>query len=109
MEPCLLLLLQVKPMHGYELARALGEFAMEQSDASLVYRMLREMERGGLIESQWETDVSFGPARRVYRPTLLGNATLADWVAQLRRTDQELHHFLGFYDQHVQRGKGGFD
>jgi len=108
MEPCLLLLLHIKPRHGYELAQALAEFGMNQINASLVYRMLRDMERGGLIESQWQTEVSSGPARRIYRLTRGGNAALADWVAQLRETDQVLHHFLGFYHEHMQEGDGEF-
>ena len=108
MEPCLLLLLHIKPRHGYELARALSEFGMDRTDASLVYRMLRDMERAGLIESQWQTEVSFGPARRIYRLTRPGNAALGDWVAQLHETDQVLHHFLALYDRHMQQGDGDF-
>jgi len=108
MEPCLLLLLHVKPGHGYELAQALAEFGMDHINASLVYRMLRDMEGGGLIESQWQTDVSSGPARRIYRLTRVGNAILANWVAQLGETDQVLHHFLSFYHRHMQDEDGEF-
>jgi len=108
MEPCLLLLLHIKPRHGYELAQALAEFDMGHIDASLVYRMLRDMERGGLIESQWQTDVSSGPARRIYRLMPVGDAALAGWVAQLRETDRGLHHFLGLYSRHMQEDNGEF-
>ena len=107
-EPCLLLLLHVNPSHGYELAQGLAEFGMERIDASLVYRMLRHMERGGLIASQWQTDVGSGPARRVYRLAPVGHATLAAWVAELRETDRVLHHFLGFFDEHMREGDGDF-
>jgi len=61
-----------------------------------------------LIESQWQTDVSSGPARRIYRLTRVGNAVLANWVAQLGETDQVLHHFLSFYHRHMQEEAGEF-
>jgi len=102
------MLLHVSPSHGYELAQALARFGMDGVDASLVYRMLRQMELGGLIASEWQTDVSSGPARRIYRVTALGDATLADWVAQLRETDQVLHRFFGFYDRHLREGDSEF-
>ena len=102
------MLLHVRPSHGYELAQGLAQFGMDQVDASLAYRMLRDMEHGGLIESQWQTEVSSGPARRIYHVTRLGDASLADWVSQLRETDQVLHRFLDFYDQHMRQGDGDF-
>lgn len=101
------MLLHVRPSHGYELAQALAQFGMDQVDASLVYRLLRQMEREGLIASEWQTDVSSGPARRVYHLTSLGESHLAGWAAQLRETDQVLHRFLGFYDRQMEEGEGG--
>jgi len=108
MEPCLLMLLHVRPRHGYELAQDLAAFGMGQVHASLVYRMLRDMESEGLVASQWQTDVSSGPARRIYRVTALGDGSLGEWVAQLRETDQALHRFLALYDRHMGEGEGDF-
>jgi len=62
-----------------------------------VYPMLRRFERGGLVESTWETpDEAFGnrrPQRRNYRLTEAGRAALA----QARQR----------YDQHVAVFGGG--
>ena len=72
------------------------------------YRMLRGMEGAGLIESWWDTEVSSGPARRIYQLTPRGDAALADWVSQLSETDQVLHRFLDRYDKHMREGEGEF-
>lgn len=108
MEPCLLLLLHRHPTHGYDLTQALADFGMENLDGSTVYRMLHAMEGAGLIESRWDTDVSSGPARRIYQLTPHGDASLADWVGQLGETDQVLHRFLDRYDKHMREGEGEF-
>lgn len=108
MEPCLLLLLHRRPSHGYDLTQGLTDFGMDDTDGSIVYRMLREMESAGLIQSHWDTGVSSGPARRIYRLTSLGDASLAEWVRQLGETDRGLHRFLDRYDQHMREGVGDF-
>jgi len=97
MEPCLLLLLRRGPSHGYDLAQGLAELGLPGVDPSLAYRLLRQMEEAGLVHSEWDTRVSSGPARRVYRLTPDGDALLADWVAELEGTDRVLHGFLAAY------------
>lgn len=99
MEPCLLLLLDRGPSHGYDLAQGLAELGLPGVDPSLVYRLLREMEETSLVESQWDTEVSSGPARRVYQLTSDGSALLAEWVAELRETDRVLHGFIAAYEE----------
>ncbi len=103
LEPCLLLLLQKGPSHGYELVSALQPFGMDDISPGPVYRTLRELEAAGLIQSEWDTESSAGPARRVYHLTGDGHRQLAGWVESLRETDSVLHHFLSTYDQ-VQKG-----
>lgn len=99
LEPCLLLLLRSGRSHGYELAQSLAPFGFEQIDASLVYRMLREMEGAGWVQSAWDPTVAAGPARRVYHLTPEGEHHLSVWAGDLRQTDGVLHHFLDTYEQ----------
>jgi predicted Fe-Mo cluster-binding NifX family protein/DNA-binding PadR family transcriptional regulator len=101
LEPSLLLLLHLNNSYGYDLATALGTFGLGGVDSSLVYRMLRDLETAGLVDSEWESTTSVGPARRMYRITVLGESQLDDWVSDLRNTDRVLHYFLQVYDCHM--------
>ncbi len=76
LEPCLLLLLRGDASHGYNLLEALGQFGFAPGsvDASVVYRVLREMEESGWVSSCWDTAGS-GPPRRVYTVTADGSDT----------------------------------
>ncbi|GAB4545119.1 MAG: helix-turn-helix transcriptional regulator [Anaerolineae bacterium] len=104
LEPCLLLLLHQRPSHGYELVGALEPFGLGDIAPGPVYRTLRELEAAGLIQSEWDTESSGGPARRVYRLTQDGHHHLAGWVESLRETDSMLHRFLTAYDRQVSKG-----
>jgi DNA-binding PadR family transcriptional regulator len=55
------------------------EFGFEPINPGSVYRTLRQMEKEGLCESEWETSHSSnngGPPRRVYKITDEGEAYL---------------------------------
>jgi len=108
LEPVLLLLLHQGANHGYELVSALAPFGLGDMASGPVYRTLREMEAAGLVQSEWDTASSGGPARRVYRLTRAGHQYLADWAEYLRETDSVLHHFLTHYDRHMKEGKGEY-
>ena len=105
LQPCLLVMLHRGEAHGYSLLNGLDEFgfAPGQKDPSLVYRALREMEDLGLVISAWDADSSLGPQRRVYRITSQGEEYLAGWVADPRRTRQEIDALLNAYEQVVQK------
>jgi poly-beta-hydroxybutyrate-responsive repressor len=94
--------------HGYELVSALGPFGLGDIASGPVYRTLRELETAGLVQSEWDTQSSAGPARRVYRLTEAGHRHLADWVDSLRETDGMLHRFLAAYDQHMKESTGEY-
>ena len=96
LEPCLLILLQEGPRHGYDLIAALARFGLEPGllDSGLVYRALRQMEEAAWISSTWEIATS-GPARRVYSLTPAGRQALAAWREELGRTHDVLHKLLG--------------
>ena len=106
MEPVLLLLLYQDASHGYDLVSSLEPFGLGDVAPGPVYRTLRGLETAGLVESEWDTESSAGPARRVYRLTEAGRRYLVDWVEELRETDSALHHFLAAYDRHVKEGRG---
>ena len=103
-EPCLLLLLHCREVHGYDLVEGLHSFGFEQSagGSSTVYRVLRELEQREFVTSRWDTANS-GPARRLYRLTARGDAYLASWAEDLRETDRVLHSFLSNYDRHMEQ------
>lgn len=109
LEPCLLLLLHCDEVHGYELLDNLNPFGFEQNpvDLSTVYRLLRNLEDGGLVVSRWDTS-NPGPARRVYRLTEEGDRYLAWWVEDLRETERVLESFLTTYETHMEGHRGEF-
>lgn len=98
LEPCLLLLLREDATHGYSLLESLHQFGYAQGtvDASVVYRILREMEDSGWVTSQWDTTGS-GPSRRVYSVTQDGEEYLAAWISDLRCTRDEIDQFVETY------------
>ena len=103
LQPCLLLLLTRDEAHGYSLIDGLDEFGFERQrfDPSLVYRALREMEDNDWVTSRWDDD-SQGPRRRVYQILPQGEALLAEWIADLRRTRAEIDRLLASYKEEVQ-------
>ncbi|MFZ5918681.1 MAG: helix-turn-helix transcriptional regulator [Chloroflexota bacterium] len=99
----MLLLVHCREVHGYELVDGLKPFGFEQNpvDTSTIYRLLRDLEDRGFVNSRWDTS-NPGPARRVYRTTEEGDRYLNWWVGDLRETDRVLHHFLDTYDSHME-------
>jgi PadR family transcriptional regulator, regulatory protein PadR len=97
-----LLLLRDSPAHGYELLEALPELMPgERVDMGNLYRILRSLEREGLVASDWD-DLSPGPAKRVYAITQSGRTVLGQWVAAFRKAQQQIEAFINRYEQ--QRG-----
>jgi PadR family transcriptional regulator PadR len=103
LQPCLLLMLHRGDAHGYSLLNGLDEFGLnpDAHDPSMIYRVLRDMEDLGWIES-YEGEESQGPQRRVYRLTQEGNRHLAIWVDDLRRAKREIDLLLQAYERDVQ-------
>ena len=98
LQPRILLLLQQKQAHGYELMERLAETAdMPGADPGLLYRTLRQMEADGLLRSVWDTEGQ-GPARRLYEVTPEGIDALHAWAARIRQVRQRLGEFLTQYN-----------
>ena len=94
LRPVVMLLLAEEPMHGYELMGRLKEFGIGQGgmDPSLLYRLLRVLERAGLAESSLD-DSGSGPARKVYNLTPEGIEVLDMWAANLDEVSDLLNKF----------------
>lgn len=97
MRACILLLLDERPAHGYELIDRLKPFGFERDDPSRIYRALRWLEGAGFVRPNWETPAA-GPARRVYDLTPAGRQALELSASGLRERSQVLDEHLGRYD-----------
>ena len=98
-EPALLLLLSERPAHGYELVEALERLTSgERVHMGNLYRVLRTLEREGLVASRWDADAP-GAAKRVYELTDEGRRLLEAWAAALGRARDRIDVFLTRYEQ----------
>ncbi|NLI08669.1 MAG: hypothetical protein GX457_16515 [Thermotogaceae bacterium] len=86
LEPALLILLKEQPRHGYTLLGDIETLGMTTIHPSVVYRTLREMEGLEWIQSDWDTDQTQGPPRRIYRLTGQGEEALQNWRYELGKT-----------------------
>ncbi|WP_295638708.1 helix-turn-helix transcriptional regulator [uncultured Mailhella sp.] len=94
-QPVLLALLAKEPMHGYALVQKLEEtglFAEQPPDMTGCYRMLRDMEKNGVLETK--PDRGDGPARRKYAVTALGRRCLNRWISSLAGNRDHLDRVL---------------
>lgn len=96
LRPCALLLLAEAPSHGYDLLSQLGGLGLGSTDPGGLYRLLRGMERDGLVASSWETSAA-GPARRIYEITEDGVEWLHAWAGALAESRRLVGVFLGRY------------
>jgi PadR family transcriptional regulator PadR len=96
--PYVLLAVSLQRAHGYlieEYLRSVGFFSLEMST---LYRTLRQLEKDGLLQSNWEPGPT-GPARRVYSLTDVGRTWLDQWAGTLDTYRQMLDQFFGLYGQ----------
>lgn len=95
LQACLLLLLRERSAHGYDLLDRLQPLR-KGTDRSGVYRLLRELEHEGLVESLWHAS-DVGPPRRIYCLTPKGVANLAWQSDAVAGAHDELNAFLKRY------------
>jgi len=96
LQPFLLLALEQWESHGYELIRRMTAFGFEALDRGSVYRVLRQLEKDGLVSSGWDTSKE-GPARRLYSLTDAGRDYLNMWASALRGYQSMLDQFFTLY------------
>ena len=94
--PLLLMSLRQWNSYGYELMEKMAVFWDEAINPGTVYRMLRQMEKNGVIESTWETSEN-GPARRMYSITGAGVEYLDLSIASLEQCHRNMDAFLRLY------------
>ena len=99
-EPAVLLLLEERSAHGYDLLERVRELSGEPIDMGNLYRVLRALEEDGLVRSEWQAEGP-GPARRSYEITDAGGRLLATWAESLRAT----HGRIGAFLERYERGK----
>ena len=100
LRPCLLLLLREQPAHGYQLLERLRSLGFAREDPGGLYRMLRRLERDGLVRSAWERSEE-GPDRRIYELTRRGTEELHRHAKGLARSRDVLDVFLSRYGEFV--------
>ena len=105
-EPFILLVLHQGRSYGYEIRSRLEGFGFRRAarEPGVVYRLLRNLEEAGLIESEWDV-AGTGPARRYYRLTDLGRAQLQRGAEHLERQARRIQQFFEAYRQ--ARPEGG--
>ena len=70
----------------------------ERIDMGNLYRILRSLEREGLVDSTWQ-EAAPGPAKRTYVITQSGRRVLAQWVEAFRKIEQQIAAFSERYEQ----------
>ncbi|HUZ76841.1 MAG TPA: PadR family transcriptional regulator [Chloroflexota bacterium] len=97
-EAIVLLMLAQGRSYGYEIRRRLEEFAYEpaDSDAGALYRLLRELEGGSYIASEWNVEGT-GPARRYYSLTPAGRERLQRDAERMATLQLRIEHFFTAY------------
>ena len=96
-EPAVLLVLRDRPGHGYELLEQLQTLMPEERiDMGNLYRILRSLEREGLVASTWDERAP-GPAKRIYVLTPSGRRVLGQWVEAFKKIEQQIAAFSERY------------
>jgi DNA-binding PadR family transcriptional regulator len=85
-----------KPMHGYELKRALSPAlpAERRVNDGVLYPLLKRMEADGLISGRVERREG-APDRRVFHPTAAGRRAFDDWLSsEVEEEDEVTYDFM---------------
>ncbi len=100
LEPAILAALAAEPAHGYDLRKAVEEMTqgLVVLDPGGTYRVLRQLEKDGFVESRW-ADGEFGPQRRTYKMTKEGRELLASWRTDLDRRQHAFNSVIEMIDR----------
>ncbi|MGC4045477.1 MAG: PadR family transcriptional regulator [Armatimonas sp.] len=93
----ILAVLEAGPAHGYAIAREIDrrcEGGIVLRDGAL-YPALRTLEDDGLVASEWQSEESGGPPRRVYRLTEEGKSEAARRITLWRSYTKNVERILG--------------
>jgi PadR family transcriptional regulator, regulatory protein PadR len=104
LQPRLLLKLAQNPAHGYELMDALSQNEDAGPDPGNLYRILRNLEDEGLVQSSWDTN-NPGPARRVYQITREGLDHLHILAIEVKDASRRLEDFISEYENNFSKNR----
>ena len=94
--PVILLMLRQWNSYGYELLEKLSAFGLRAMNPGTFYRTLRQMERDGVVHSNWNISEA-GPAHRNYSITEAGEAFLKKWAESLDQYQKTMNTFFNLY------------
>jgi poly-beta-hydroxybutyrate-responsive repressor len=94
--PAVLLLVRQWSSYGLELSQRLAAFGFAAMNPGSFYRILRQMEKDGMVRSSWDTSGG-GPARRIYSITDAGEAYLKLWADSLSQYQQLMDSLFRLY------------
>lgn len=94
--PVVLLMLRQWNSYGYELMERITAFGLAAMNPGTFYRILRQMEKDGMVSSSWDTSQN-GPARRIYSITDAGETYLKYWADSLDRYQNMMDTFFRLY------------
>lgn len=102
--PVVLLLLREWSTYGYELMERMTAFGFAMMNPGTFYRILRQMEKDGMVSSSWDT-AGNGPARRIYAITDAGEAYLKVWADSIGEYQKMMDRFFRLYAGRPAQGK----
>ena len=92
----MLAILAEGPLHGYKLAQQVGNiphFLDAAPDVSGVYRMLKALEKRGMVTADWDISQG-GRPKRLFTITDVGRKCLEHWVATLQNHQKTIDSLL---------------
>lgn len=93
LQPTILALLDENPCHGYDLLQKIAGVKIwgdMSPDPSGVYRILREMEKKGIVKSEIVHNAGAGLGRKVYTLTEEGLKCKENWRTTLEQYQKDL-------------------
>lgn len=106
LEPAVLASLASQPAHGYDLRKTVEEMTdgFVCVDPGGIYRLLRQLEQDGFVESKW-SEGEFGPQRREYQITRDGRELLAQWGEDLRLRERAFQSLIEVIEKSIKPGE----
>lgn len=90
-QPIVLTILCKGPDHGYSLLEKIGQTAIWKGnapDAAGVYRILRDMEKRGLVQGYIDLESKAAIGKRVFSITDEGRECMGNWLHTLREYNE---------------------
>lgn len=102
-------ILYEKPTYGYKLIEVLYERSggLHKLETGSIYTLLRRMEHGGLLESEWKHTETPGPDRRVYKVTKRGTEALRTGLESIVKRKPLMDDLTEFYEKHFMETREG--